>query len=246
MKSRAEGLEGMSEFQECFAAQLANVLPNLRGADVFVDSVWADVFHWNVAPSRLLGAQPECVHELRPDSAETPTTLPYKRPAAGSARRAVFFVGSFLHTYCQACCSVLQVRKDAAQPYRECVVYSALSNLGHATCQESVQSQYGTKGAYLWFKGVLESAIGTLEDGTRPFASENPTSNNAGAPKAKTCGMTKQHCKRRVPGRVLRHVCQGRCGAAVATLPAVLPLSGREPAQRVCPTTKQSAVRAVF
>ena len=163
----------MSEFQECFAAQLANVLPNLRGADVFIDSVWADVFHWNVAPAVLLGAQPECVHELRPDSAETPTALPYKRPATGSSRRAVFFVGSFLHTYCQACSSVLQVRRDAAQPYRECVVYSALSNLGHATCQESVQSQYGTKGAYLWFKGVLESAIGTLEDGTSPFVANS-------------------------------------------------------------------------
>ena len=157
----------MNEFGECFAACFEHVWPELRGADVFVDDIWSDVLHWNTAPAALLRAQPACVLALQPNASTTP--LPRTHPAVADARRAVFFVGSFLHTYKDACVRVLQSRSDARAPYRECVVYSAISTLGHARCQASVQRQFGTKDAYTWLQDTLRAAIGPLEDGSQPF-----------------------------------------------------------------------------
>ena len=157
----------MSEFHECFARCFEHVWPELRGADVFVDDIWSDVLHWNTAPAALLNAQPACVLALTPDAGTTP--LPRTHPSPTDERRAVFFVGSFLHTYKDACARILQSRSDARAPYRECVVYSAISNLGHARCQASVQRQFGAKDAYTWLQDTLCAAIGPLDDGTRPF-----------------------------------------------------------------------------
>lgn len=157
----------MNEFHECFARCFEHVWPELRGADVFVDDIWSDVLHWNTAPAAVLGAQPACVLALMPDAAATP--LPRTHPAPADERRAVFFVGSFLHTYKDACVRILKSRSEGRAPYRECVVYSAISNLGHARCMASVQRQFGTKDAYTWLQDTLCDAIGPLEDGTRPF-----------------------------------------------------------------------------
>jgi len=154
----------MSGFKESFSDAFAHVFPELKGADVFVDELWSDILHWNVAPSELLKARPACILELH----TTRSPLPRTKAAVEDARRAVFFIGSFLHIYKDSCCRILGLRTESGMPYKECVVYSAISSLGHARCSGSVQSQYQGKDVCTWFKDTLYSAIGRLEDGREP------------------------------------------------------------------------------
>lgn len=223
----------MNEFHECFARDFEHVWPELRGADVFVDDIWSDVLHWNTAPAALLDARPACVLALTPDAAATP--LPRTHPSPTDERRAVFFVGSFLHTYTDACVRILQSRSEARAPYRECVVYSAISNLGHARCLASVQRQFGAKDAYTWLQDTLCAAIGLLDDGTRPFVLLSMLQVCFLA--HVSCFFSRilfQSCCHRMHQCLCSTLCQRHCVPPASRLPSVHLFSQRRTASRVC------------
>ena len=136
-------------------------------------------------------------------------------PGPADERRAVFFVGSFLHTYKDACVRILKSRTEGRAPYRECVVYSAISNLGHARCLASVQRQFGTKDAYTWLQDTLCDTIGPLEDGTRPFVFvflHKLLSLSVSLSRL-------QSCRRRMHQRIRSTLCQRHCVPPASRVP---------------------------
>lgn len=148
--------------KSCLEESLVEVYPNLLNAYVFVDDVFNDFFHCNVSPSVLLSMSPAAIVSL-PDPSVTATADPalplfgtINDPSSqGAPRKAVFFIGTFLHVYERVVGDIL--RKYS---FDDCLVYCAISNLGHARCSGATQKRFGSAGAYEWFKeSVIRSVV---------------------------------------------------------------------------------------
>eukprot|EP00727_Mastigamoeba_balamuthi_P006536 m51a1_g2502 hypothetical protein (665) ;mRNA; f:127779-130163 len=142
---------------------LREVLPDLRGAHVYADRSFSDLL------SAAVGAGPLCSacaslsplpSSTSPSSSTSSPTSPRVNggcadPASGDvSSNVVFFVGSFLTASMDDVARVLRSRVCG-----ECVVYCAVSNLGHARLPNASQRQFGAVGAYGWATELAKAAM---------------------------------------------------------------------------------------
>lgn len=154
-------MSGIS-LKSCLDEFLVEVYPNLQNAYIFVDDVFNDFFHCNIPPNVILSMNPAAIVNLPGPTSDdtipqfniinTPDTL-------GIPRKAVFFIGTFLHVYERVVGDILK-----KFTFDECLVYCAISNLGHARCSGAIQKRFGSTGAYEWFKEVVVKPA--LEEGS--------------------------------------------------------------------------------
>lgn len=147
-------MSGIS-LKSCLDEFLVEVYPNIQNAYIFVDDVFNDFFHCNIAPNVILSMSPAAVVNL-PDPTAAEQAVPQfnviNDPAStfGVPPKAVFFIGTFLHVYEGIVGDILK-----KFPFAECLVYCAISNLGHARCSGAIQKRFGSAGAYEWFKETV-------------------------------------------------------------------------------------------